>query len=314
MRYAYVFPGQGSQYVGMGKTLHERLPFVRKIYEDASRVLDFDVASLSFQGPEEELVKTYITQPAILVNSVAGFEVLRESGLEPAIVAGHSIGEYSALVASGAVDFLDAVRLTKLRGELMWNVGTDRKGGMAAILGLPAEVVEEICQEISNGEAVVPANFNAPGQLVVSGDDAAVDRATELAKSRGAMRTIRLRVSGAFHSPLMEEASRKLNSALAEVKIVDAKVPVVVNCSGQPLRQSEELRKALEKQLRSPVLWEQSMRAILETGIAHFVEVGPGKVLKGLLRRIERSATVHSLDEYDLPAELTKKLDTSQSA
>lgn len=308
MRLSFIFPGQGSQYVGMGKALCEDWPRARQIYENASSILGFDVADVSFNGPEEELVKTYITQPAILVHSVAGFEILRTGGALPDLVAGHSIGEYSALVVSEALDFADALRLTKLRGQLMWEAGVERKGGMAAIIGLSPEDVTRICKKASDGGVVVPANFNSPGQVVISGDEHCVDIACELARAQGAKRALRLRVSGAFHSPLMQDASNQLISELKKVKIENSRVPVIVNCSAEPVQKGEELRDALEKQLRSPVLWEQSVRTALGMGIAKFVEVGPGRVLKTLLRRIDKKAEVHSLDDFSDLKDLTTQL------
>ena len=311
MKLSFIFPGQGSQYVGMGKKLYEDWSIVRHIYEEASKVLGFDVAKVSFNGPEEELVKTYITQPAILVYSVAGVEVLKSESIAPDLVAGHSVGEYSALVTSGALDFEDALRLTKLRGQLMWEAGTKRKGGMAAIIGLSPQEIHRICTLASNDGVVVPANFNSPGQVVISGDEDCVDKACDLARSQGAMRTMKLRVSGAFHSPLMEEASVQLKYELDKANIKDARIPVVVNCSAKPLKQREALRDALEKQLRSPVLWEQSIRTILEMGVTEFLEVGPGRVLKGLLRRIDRKASAYSLDDFPALKDLKDQLKVS---
>ena len=310
MKLSFIFPGQGSQYVGMGKRLAHTHAVARQIYDDANGILGFDVAEVSFNGPEEELVKTYITQPAILTHSVAASAILKDEGLSPDVVAGHSIGEYSALVASGALDFEDALRLTKLRGRLMWEAGTERRGGMAAVIGLTSDQIEQICKDVSREGVVIPANFNSPGQVVISGDEACVEAVCDLARSAGAKRTLRLNVSGAFHSPLMQDASDRLISELREVKIKDPRIPVVVNCSAKPVGQGDALKDALERQLRSPVLWEQSMRTILGMGPTRFIEVGPGRVLKGILRRIDGNATVYSLDEFSDFAELKTQLAT----
>jgi [acyl-carrier-protein] S-malonyltransferase len=259
------------------------------VYREANDVLGFDMAVLSFEGPEDELVKTKNTQPAILVHSVAALRELEHLGIQPAAAAGHSLGEYSAYVAAGALTFADALRLVRRRGELMFESGQQRPGTMAAILGLPGDRVEALCAEVEAG-TVCAANLNSPGQVVISGDPPAVAAAMEAAKEAGAKRAVPLNVSGAFHSPLMETAFRGLEQALGDVEIQPAAFPVIANASATAVTEPEAIRESLARQLLSPVRWEASMRALIGDPGPPFLEVGPGKVLSGLLRSIERKA------------------------
>jgi [acyl-carrier-protein] S-malonyltransferase len=285
----FLFPGQGSQFVGMGATLAKTFPETARTFEEANEALGFDLARVLFLGPEDELVKTKNAQPAILTHSVAVLRVLESRGARPRAAAGHSLGEYSAYVAAGALSLADAVRLVRRRGELMFEAGIERPGTMAAILGLDAEVVTALCREVTEG-IVAPANFNSPGQVVVSGDPRAVEAFMGLAKTRGAKRTVPLNVSGAFHSPLMANAAAGLKRALAEVSIQPARIPVIANATAASVTEPEAIRESLYRQLESPVRWEESMRALLASPGPPFLEVGPGKVLRGLLRSIDREA------------------------
>ncbi len=299
MRLAFLFPGQGAQQVGMGRALAEAHAVARETFETADRVLAFPLTRVCWEGPAEDLKKSVHTQPALLTHSVAAFRLLEAAGVQPAYVAGHSLGEYSATVAAGAMSFEDALRVTRRRGELMYQAGLERPGAMAAILGLSSSDVEAVCDEAADAGVVRAANLNAPGQVVISGEPAAVDRASELAKARGAKRAIRLEVSGAFHSPLMAPAAEGLREALAGVTLRDARCPIVANALAAPVQKADDIRAALEAQLLASVRWEESLRWLLAQGVEGCVELGTGKVLRGLLRTLDKDAPSWNVEDPD---------------
>lgn len=297
---SYLFPGQASQYVGMGRDLYEHSPLVRELYEQASVLLGFDIARISFEGPSDTLKQTVYTQPAILVHSVAVASLLGQAGLKPTFVAGHSLGEYSALVAVEALGFLEAVRLVRVRSQLMQEAGIARPGTMAAIIGLDWDRVVQVCEEASLAdEPVQPANHNSPEQIAIAGAIPAVRRAMEIAKVAGAKRALPLEVSGAFHSVLMQSAQEGLAASIADTPLHDATVPVVSNVTAQPVSQARQFRQLLVDQLTHPVLWVDSMRKLTEMGTNLFIEMGPGSVLKGLMRRIQPDAKVIHTDTLE---------------
>lgn len=287
---ALLFPGQGSQSVGMGSTLCRTYPAARARFEEASDILGFDLLRLCTEGPEDELRKTHTTQPALFVKSLAAWEVVKDV-LHPDFAAGHSLGEYSALAAAGAISFADGVRAVRKRGQLMWDSGVKRPGTMAAILGMSAEDVDSICIEARAAGVVQPANLNSPGQIVISGETPAVERAVEIAQQRGARKAMLLNVSGAFHSALMADARRDLEEFLKTLSIHDAAFPIYANANARPVQDAPSIRRLLGEQMTSPVRWEESMRALLAAGVNDFYEVGAGSVLKGILRQIDKSAT-----------------------
>jgi [acyl-carrier-protein] S-malonyltransferase len=291
-RLGLLFPGQGSQLVGMGRDLIDAFPEARQTFEEADDALGFSLSRLAWEASASELTLTMNAQPAILVHSVAVWRVLQRVSPAVTMATGHSLGEFSAHVASGTLDFSDAVRAVRRRGELMYGSGADRPGSMAAVIGLDDAVVEAACSEASHrGEGiVVAANFNAPGQVVISGDDRAVHIADSLLRAAGARRVLPLNVSGAFHSPLMSVAEEGLREQLESMEFRDPAFPVVSNVTGHPVDSGATARQLLVDQLTSPVHWVASMRTMLAAGITDFLEVGPGHVLTGLLRRIEKSA------------------------
>jgi len=279
MKIAFVFPGQGSQHVGMGKDLYDNFPEVRKLYEEASDVLGYDVARLSFFGPQEELNKTIRTQPCLLLASISAYRVLSDEGISPSVVAGHSLGEYSALVASGVFSLSDALRVTEMRGKLMQEAVPEGKGLMAAVLGLERSVIDEVCREVRSGY-VRAANYNCPGQIVISGERVAVEEAIEA---------------------LMEGAAKKLSEFLflGDIKMNDPKIPLVSNAEAIFLTSIDGIRASLVKQLSSAVLWEDSVREMFRANVEVFIEVGPGTVLSGLIRRIEPSAKTLNVQDSE---------------
>ena len=287
---AFLFPGQGSQAPGMGRELAEHFASAREVFEEADAALGFSLSRLCFEGPAEELQLTANTQPALLAVSVAAARALGEKGIRPDYVAGHSLGEYSALVAAGSLGLTDALRLVRKRGEYMQEAVPVGQGAMAALLGMDAGTVKEICREAAGGEIVSPANLNSPGQIVIAGHRPAVERAVELAKGRGARRAVLLNVSAPFHCSLMKPAQDRLAIDLEEVAIHDPQVPLVNNVDAALVRSATEVRDGLKRQVTSPVRWTDSMLALRKQGVDLFVEAGPGKVLSGLMRQIDREA------------------------
>jgi [acyl-carrier-protein] S-malonyltransferase len=281
---AYIFPGQGSQYVGMGKDLAAHYPAAKALFERADAALGVHLSKICFEGSEEELKQTKNTQPAIFLHSMVVWNLLQPH--DAAMTAGHSLGEYSALVAAGAIAFEDALKIVRLRGELMQIAGEENPGTMAAVVGLDATAIDGVCAEASAVGIVQAANFNSPGQIVISGSIDGVHKAMELAKQRGAKLVKELVVSGAFHSPLMTSAKFALKAALHETPIRNAAIPIYANVTAAPVQDAEEIRSLLVEQVTSPVRWEESIGAISRAGAVKVVEVGPGKVLQGLAKRI----------------------------
>lgn len=298
MRIAFLFPGQGSQSVGMGASLAEAHPDIRQEYFDrADDVLGFSLSRLCFDGPEEELVKTENQQPAIFLVSCAIAAALGNAGIEAEAVAGHSLGEYSALVSAGSITFEDGLRVTRRRGELMAEIAAQTGGIMAAILGLPAKEVEALCGDVSSLGVCEPANFNSPTQTVISGEEEAVRQAMDLARERGARRAVQLHVSAPFHCSLMAPLARSFRPVLDSVSVGDARVPVIANVTAQPEHSAEDIRAALIQQLDHSVRWTDSVRFLIADGIDTVVEVGPGKVLTGLMRQINPSVAAFSTSD-----------------
>jgi [acyl-carrier-protein] S-malonyltransferase len=295
MKVAFVFPGQASQYVGMGKDLYEGNSLVKEIYDRAEEILGFELKKICFEGPEELLKQTKITQPAIFVHSYVVSKLL-DGKLKADMTAGHSLGEYSALVYADALDFETALRIVKVRGELMQKAGEQNPGMMAAIVGLDDEKVRKICDEVKDG-IVQPANFNAIGQVVISGEVEAVKMAMEIAKREGAKMVKELVVSGAFHSPLMESAKEELKKILDEVEFRKPKIPVYFNVTAKPTFEVEEIKDLLYHQITKPVLWTQTILNMRSDGAVKFYEIGPGKVLQGLIKRTLDDVEVAGFDK-----------------
>ncbi|MEX0706445.1 MAG: ACP S-malonyltransferase [Woeseia sp.] len=312
MTFAIVFPGQGSQSPGMQKSLASEYPVVEQTYREASDVLGLDLWALVQSGPHEELDRTVITQPAMLAAGVSAWRAWQAAGgIEPAILAGHSLGEYSALVCAGALDFADAVTLVRQRAELMQQAVPEGSGGMAAILGLDDDAVIDVCRRAAEGQVVSAVNFNSPGQVVIAGDRAAVERAVEQAKAAGARRAMLLPVSVPSHCELMIPAADRLALELAETPISAPRVPVVNNVDVAIYKDASQIRDGLVRQLHNPVRWVETVQTLVAAGAGCILECGPGKVLTGLLKRIDRNVTGIGIDD---PESLQKAIDASQES
>ncbi|HEV2107755.1 MAG TPA: ACP S-malonyltransferase [Thermomicrobiales bacterium] len=303
---AMVFPGQGSQFVGMGRGLYEVSAAARAIFEQADQILGIPLTRLCFEGPEDELEDTLNAQPAILTVSTASLEAIRERAhilsrkITPSMVAGHSLGEFTALVAGGSLDFASALRLVRERGRLMKEAGQEQPGGMAAVIGLDDATLAAVCEEAAREGIITVANANCPGQTVISGEVQALLRAMELAKERGAKRVARLGVSIASHSPLMSRASAQLGELVAKTPLKAPQIPLVANITGQVLTTADEVRQELSHQMERPVNWTRSVREMVGGGTRTFVDVGPGQVLSGLIKRISRESETLGVGDLDL--------------
>lgn len=312
---AFVFPGQGSQFVGMGVDLYEQTEIGKRLFDLADETLGFPLSKLCFAGPENELEKTINTQPALFVCSVIAYELLKEKGLTPALVMGHSLGEYGALYAAGVFDFTTGLRLVRKRGELSQQATLHTPGSMAAIIGLDFPAVEQICLAASSdlGKVVRPANFNSPTQLVISGENEAVEWAMELATKGGAKRIIRLKVSAAFHSPLMQECASTFRQFLEGVKFNNARINFINNADAKMLITAEEIKDSLLRQLTSCVRWTDSVRRAIELKCRCFVEVGPGRVLCGLIQQIDPTVRTYTAGTIDWIKKVAKELTTTEN-
>lgn len=295
---AFIFPGQGAQFPGMGKDFFENFSVARQVFEEANEALDFDLAGLCFNGPEEDLKLTRNTQPAILTMSIAALRVVEsETGLRPSFAAGHSLGEYSALVCSGAIDFATAVKTVRLRGTFMQEAVPVGVGAMAAILSAEADALVEICAEAAQGEVVAPANYNSPGQIVIAGHASAVHRAIEIAKGKGFRKAMLLPVSAPFHCSLMQPAADRLKTVLTGLSYQKMLLPVVTNVEARANDNCDRVQDLLVTQVCAPVLWEQSVNAMIQSGVTRFIEIGPGKVLSGLVKRISKEAQLANVED-----------------
>jgi [acyl-carrier-protein] S-malonyltransferase len=293
---AFVFPGQGSQYVGMAKDLFENSVEAKEMIKTADEALGANLSYILFNGPEEELKQSENTQPAIFLHSVILSSIIRTLSFDA--VAGHSVGEYAALVAAGAVQFYEAVKMVRVRGKAMTKAGIENPGTMAAIIGLGKDKVVELCKEASSSGIVQPANFNSPGQIVISGSVDGVKKAMELCKAEGAKLVKELTVSGAFHSPLMESAKVELKKSIDETNFYDARIPVYTNITAKPTTNKDEFKSQLIEQITSPVPWEEIINNMVADGITEFYEIGPGKVLQGLIKRINPDVKSFGIDKY----------------
>ena len=309
---AFVFPGQGSQQVGMGRALAERFDVCRKTLEQADAALGVPLTALCFDGPEDALTLTENTQPAVLAVSVAVYRLLASSGVSPQIVAGHSLGEYSAHVAAGTISFADALRTVRRRGQYMQEAVPVGTGAMAAILGLDAETVRRACEETAGDEVVSPANLNAPGQVVIAGAQGAVARAAARAKELGARRAMSLPVSAPFHCALMKPAEQRLEPELRRLVVSDPTIPVVANVDAEPKADAATSIDALVKQVSAPVQWESVVRRLVAAGTDTFVEVGPGKVLSGLIKKIDRQVRIANVEDPDGLTRVEQLLDEAR--
>ena len=295
---AFIFPGQGSQYPGMGKDLAESFPAAKQVFETADAALGFPLSELCFNGPAEQLQLTENTQPAILTTSIAAMSAMQaESFPAPDFVAGHSLGEYSALVAAGALPLAGAVKIVRARGRYMQEAVPVGTGAMAAILGADLTVVKEACDEAAEGQVCSPANINSTGQIVIAGDAAAIDRAIPLLKERGAKRALKLNVSAPFHCALMKPAQARLAADLEKINFLDPAVPVVTNVDARPVNRGEDARESLVRQVSNPVRWLESVEFLINQGVQTFVEIGPGKVLSGLVRQINRDVRCLNVED-----------------
>src|SRR5262245_23543039 len=307
MKIAFVFPGQGAQYAGMGRDIAEKFSAARAVFDEVDAALDFPLSRLCFEGPEEELKLTENTQPAILATSIALFRLLEQKGIRPDFVAGHSLGEYSALVAAGGLKLGEAATLLRKRGRYMQEAVPVGVGAMAALLGLDLPAVQSVCERAAEGQIVSPANLNSSGQIVIAGNREAVERAVSIAKETGAKRAIFLQVSAPFHCALLKPAEERLSLDLDRCSISDLRCPLVTNVDAQSIRTGSEARSALKRQVSRPVRWQEIIQHLLDEGVRTFVEVGPGKVLLGLIRSIDKSATM-------LNAEDEKSVENAASA
>ncbi|HLH37867.1 MAG TPA: ACP S-malonyltransferase [Bryobacteraceae bacterium] len=297
MSTAFIFPGQGAQFAGMGKSLADAYPEAARVFQDADRALGFSISKLCFEGPEDQLKLTENTQPALLAVSAAAWAVLQSRGVTPAYVAGHSLGEYSALVAAGAIEFADAIHLVRNRGRYMQEAVPPGVGAMAALLKLPEEKLASVLEQAAQGEVVAAANFNTPEQVVIAGHAGAVNRAVELAKTAGARRAVLLQVSAPFHCPLMKPAQERLKLDLEATPFRDLSIPLVNNWQAREVRRGAEAREGLYQQVPNPVRWTETIRLLIGKGVTRFIEVGAGSVLTGLVRNIDGSVMAQKFGE-----------------
>lgn len=294
---AYIFSGQGAQYIGMGKELFENVPSSRRIFEKANSALGFDIAKLCFEGPNEELNKTENTQPAILTMSIAALEAIKVNGIIPDVTAGLSLGEYSALVCSGVIDFITAVKLVKKRGKFMQEAVPEGKGSMAAVLGLDADNVRKACEESKILGIAEISNFNCPGQIVIAGEVEAIKLACEKAKEKGAKRTVILPVSAPFHTSMLKPAGDKLELELLNIKLNSIHIPIITNVTADYVDSAYKIKDLLKRQVMSSVLWEDTINKMIQDGVDTFVEFGPGKVLGGFIKKIDRNLTILNVED-----------------